>query len=170
MPWFALRDYSNNRNLAWKLLVKHKNDSALGIEKIANPEKVETVHRFSGVHYRANQLTPGYVYVKIVNIMPLKDLIESLPHLTKQVPVRDIISLTGNDERRLLEMIEKHRQQEPSEGISVGDLVCITAGAFEHYQGSVETVGKQKATVICSVFDRSTPLEVDLRHLVKIAD
>ena len=51
---------------------------------------------------------------------------------------------------------------------STGDVVVITAGAFEAHEGKVELVTKHKATVLCMVFGRSTPLEVDLKHLAKI--
>ena len=46
-----------------------------------------------------------------------------------------------------------------------GDEVLIIGGPFVGKVGSITRIDSDPATVICNVFDRTTPVEVDLKDL-----
>jgi transcriptional antiterminator NusG len=54
--------------------------------------------------------------------------------------------------------------------IKKGDFVKVTDGAFESYEGEVDSVDERRGmvSVIVSIFGRSTPVEVGYWQIEKV--
>jgi transcriptional antiterminator NusG len=53
--------------------------------------------------------------------------------------------------------------------LNEGDLVQIKEGPFANYDGTISEVNKSKGkvTVMVSIFDRETPVELDFDQVIK---
>jgi transcriptional antiterminator NusG len=116
------------------------------------------------------KIHPGYVFVDMIVTDDSWYLVRNTPKVTGFVG-------TGTtpipiDKNEIEELIRRTKMEEPplEVDIKVGDLVQIIQGVFKGTQGKVTDIdrerGKLKVTV--SIFNRETPIEVDILQVKKI--
>ena len=125
------------------------------------------------------KLYPGYVFVE----MACEDdgaVPEGVWFLVKETTgVGDFIGSDGKptsmpeqDVEQMLVASQKAEDQPGLSGLNIhkGDQVKITEGAFESYEGEVDSVDEKRGmvAVIVSIFGRSTPVEVGYWQLEKV--
>jgi transcriptional antiterminator NusG len=115
---------------------------------------------------------PGYVLVKM-------DMDEETWHLVKNVPkVSGFIGGSGikptpisdkEAEAILRQMQEGVEKPKPKFLFTTGELVRVTEGPFQDFNGTVEDVNyeKNKLKVSVSIFGRQTPVELEFSQVEK---
>jgi transcriptional antiterminator NusG len=81
-------------------------------------------------------------------------------------------SMSENDVVQMLAASQKADDEPGLSGlkIKIGDQVKITDGAFESYEGEVDSVDEKRGmvSVVVSIFGRMTPVEVGYWQLEKV--
>ena len=180
MQWYVLR-VAANREVQVKetLLQKVERDNLCdAVGRIEVP--VEQVKRIRGhkqtVHKR--KLYPGYVFMEME---PTEDgrVPEKTWFMIKETSgVGDFIGTEGvptpmrdTDVAKMLLEAEK-----PGEAPSIkvdfqkGDLIKIREGAFENFEGAVDSIDQERGIVrvIVTIFGRSTPLDIEYWQIEKL--
>ena len=134
----------------------------------------EVVEMKKGVKRRSERkFFPGYVLVEM-------DMNEETWHLVKDVP--KVMGFIGGRADRPAPISQKeadailHRVQEgvdkprPKILFEPGEMVRVTDGPFNDFNGVVEEVNYEKSRlrVAVSIFGRSTPVELDFQQVEKL--
>jgi transcriptional antiterminator NusG len=179
MQWYVLRVASNKEEQVREALErKMRADEVDSVGRIMVP--VEQVKRIRSGKQRVlrRKLYPGYVFMEaeakedgripdaawfiIKETMGVGDFIgtEGIP-----TPMRD------TDVAKMLKEVEK---PEETPNIKVefekGDIVKIREGAFENFEGTVDSIDSERGivSVIVTIFGRSTPLDIEYWQIEKI--
>ncbi|MHC4889966.1 MAG: transcription termination/antitermination protein NusG [Planctomycetota bacterium] len=180
MQWYVLRVAANKEvQVQGALLQKVKREDLSDIVgRIEVP--VEQVKRIRGskqtVHKR--KLYPGYVFMEME---PTEDgrVQEKAWFLIKETSgVGDFIGTEGiptpmrdTDVAKML--LEAERPEEaPSIRVEFekGDMIKIREGAFESFEGTVDSIDSERGIVkvIVTIFGRPTPLDIEYWQIEKI--
>jgi transcriptional antiterminator NusG len=180
MQWYVLRVASNKEEqvreaLARKVQVEGISDV---IGRIVVP--VEQVKRIRAgkqkVHKR--KLYPGYVFME----MQVKEdgkIDERAWFVIKEtLGVGDFIGTEGVPtamrDTDVAKMLQEAEKPEESPSIKVefrkGDQIKIREGAFENFEGTVDSIDAERGIVrvIVTIFGRSTPLDIEYWQIEKI--
>jgi len=179
MQWYVLRVASNKEEQVREALErKMRADAVDSVGRIMVP--VEQVKRIRSGKQRVlrRKLYPGYVFMEaeakedgripdaawfiIKETMGVGDFIgtEGIP-----TPMRD------TDVAKMLKEVEK---PEETPNIKVefekGDIVKIREGAFENFEGTVDSIDSERGivSVIVTIFGRSTPLDIEYWQIEKV--
>lgn len=116
------------------------------------------------------KMFPGYVFIDMIVTDETWYLVRNTPKVTgflgagtTPIPV---------NQKELEEILKRMQPAEPiiETDIKENDLVEITQGVFKGIQGKVIEVDKERGRlkVLVSVFNRETPVEVDILQVKKI--
>ncbi|MBN1795607.1 MAG: transcription termination/antitermination factor NusG [Sedimentisphaerales bacterium] len=180
MQWYVLRVQSNK-----ELHVKEALERKVEMEGLDNiigriEVPVETVKRIRGskqsVHKR--KLYPGYVFMEME---PTDDgrVPEKAWFMIKDTSgVGDFISTEGIPtpmrDTDVAKMLSEAEKPEATPSIKVdfesGDHIKIREGAFENFEGTVESIDSERGLVkvVVSIFGRNTPLDIEYWQIEKI--
>ncbi|MDO8629070.1 MAG: transcription termination/antitermination protein NusG [Phycisphaerales bacterium] len=181
MKWYVLRVASNKEEQVRDALIRKVKIEGLEdrIGRVLVPTLKEKRMKAGVLKIVERKLYPGYVFVE----MACEDdgsVNESVWFLIKETSgVGDFIgsdgkptSMPDQDVTGMLAASEKAEEQPGLSGLNIhkGDQVKITDGAFESYEGEVESVDEKRGmvSVIVSIFGRSTPVEVGYWQLEKV--
>lgn len=168
--WYVIHTYSGYEDSVRKSLeqrMESMNMQDYIFEVIVPKEKVVTVKAGKQTIVDKN-LFPGYVLVNMVVTDASWFVVRNTPNVTGFVgsgttPVPVLPEEFGVIKRRM-------GAAEPTAEIKlkVGDLVTIKEGPFSNYEGTVSEVNptKAKVTVMVSIFDRETPVELDFSQVI----
>lgn len=181
MKWYVLRVASNKEESVRDALIRKVKIEALEsrVGRILVPTLKEKKMKAGVLKIVERKLYPGYVFVE----MATEDdgsVNEGVWFLIKETSgVGDFIgsdgkptSMPDQDVTGMLAASEKAEEQPGLSGLNIhkGDQVKITDGAFESFEGEVESVDEKRGmvNVIVSIFGRSTPVEVGYWQLEKV--
>ena len=182
MRWYVLRVASNREEQVKEALARKVTLEGLEdvIGRIVVP--VEQVKRIRGGKQKVfkRKLYPGYVFMEIE---PGEDgkISEKAWFLIKEtIGVGDFVGTEGlpvpmsdSDVAKVLVEVERATQQ-AAVNIKVdfakGDVVKIREGAFENFEGAVDSIDSERGVVrvIVTIFGRSTPLDIEYWQIEKI--
>ncbi len=180
MQWYVLRVAANKEVQVKESLTQKVEKEGLGdiIGRIEVP--VEQIKRIRGskqtVHKR--KLYPGYVFMEME---PTEDgrVPEKAWFLIKGTSgVGDFIGTEGiptpmrdTDVAKMLLEAEKP-EEAPSIKVEFqkGDQIKIREGAFENFEGVVDSIDTERGIVkvIVTIFGRSTPLDIEYWQIEKV--
>ena len=180
MQWYVLRVAANKEvQVKEALLQKVQRDGLTDtVGRIEVP--VEKIKRIRGgrqtVHKR--KLYPGYVFMEME---PTEDgrVPEKTWFMIKETSdVGDFIGADGiptpmrdTDVAKMLLEAEKP-EEAPSIRVDFekGDLIKIREGAFENFEGMVDSIDNERGLVkvIVTIFGRSTPLDIEYWQIEKL--
>lgn len=172
--WYVVQAYSNYENKV-KLAVEERIER-LGMQEYFDDILVpteEVVEMREGQKRRSERkFFPGYVLVKM-------EMNDDSWHLIKDTP-RVLGFIGGSSDRpapitdkevdtilqRVQDGVEKPR---PKTLFEVGEVVRVTDGPFNDFNGAVEEVNyeKNRLRVAVLIFGRSTPVELDFGQVEK---
>ncbi len=167
--WYVIHTYSGYEDAVKKALEQRTESMNMQeyIFDICIPkEKVVTTKSGKQVIVEKN-LFPGYVLVSMIVTDASWFVVRNTPNVTGFVgsgntPVPVLPEEFGVIQRRM-------GAAEPTAEIKmkVGDLVQIKEGPFVNYEGVISEVNpaKGKITVMVSIFDRETPVELDFNQV-----
>jgi len=180
MQWYVLRVAANKEMQVKEALLKKVQRESLGdiVGRIEVP--AEQVKRIRGskqtVH--ARKLYPGYVFMEME---PTEDgrVPEKAWFMIRETSsVGDFIGTEGiptpmrdTDVAKML--LEAERPEEaPSIKVEFekGDRIKIREGAFENFEGTVDSIDPERGIVrvIVMIFGRSTPLDIEYWQIEKL--
>jgi len=180
MRWYVLRVASNKEVSVKEVLLRKVNGENLGdiIGRIEVP--VERVKRVRGskqtVHCR--KLYPGYVFVEMEPAEDGRVQAKAWFMIKETTGVGDFIGTEGiptpmrdTDVAKMLLEAEKP-EEAPSIKVEFekGDQIKIREGAFENFEGTVDSIDHERGVVkvIVAIFGRSTPLDIEYWQIEKL--
>jgi len=170
MQWYVLRVASNKEEqVMGSLTRKMEIEGIESVGRIIVP--VERVKRIRAGRQRVHKrkLYPGYVFME----MEAKEdgrIDDKAWFVIKETagvgtPMRD------TDVAKMLREAEKP-EETPSIKMEFekGDIVKIREGAFENFEGSVDSIDPERGVVqvIVTIFGRSTPLDIEYWQIEKV--
>ena len=180
MQWYVLRVQSNKETQvqeALKLKVEREGlDDIIG--RIEVP--VEQVKRIRGnkqtVHTR--KLYPGYVFMEMEATDDGRVPEKAWFMIKETSGVGDFIGTEGMPsamrDTDVAKMLLEAEKPEEAPSIKVefkkGDQIKIREGAFENFEGVVESIDEERGIVkvIVTIFGRSTPLDIEYWQIEKL--
>jgi transcriptional antiterminator NusG len=180
MQWYVLRVQSNKEMQVRDALAQKVEREGLSgiIGRIEVP--VEQVKRIRGnkqtVHTR--KLYPGYVFMEMEASEDGRVPEKAWFMIKETTGVGDFIGTEGvptamrdTDVAKMLLEAEKP-EEAPSIKVEFkkGDQIKIREGAFENFEGVVESIDEERGIVkvIVTIFGRSTPLDIEYWQIEKI--
>ena len=180
MQWYVLRVAANKEMQVKETLTQKINQEGLTdiVGRIEVP--VEQVRRIRGsrqtVHKR--KLYPGYVFMEME---PTEDgrVQEKAWFMIKETSgVGDFIGTEGiptamrdTDVAKMLLEAEKP-EEAPSIKVEFekGDMIKVREGAFENFEGTVDSIDTERGIVkiIVTIFGRPTPLDIEYWQIEKM--
>lgn len=181
MKWYVLRVASNKEERVRDALQRKVKIEGLEdrIGRILVPTLKEKRMRGGMVRVLERKLYPGYVFVEMA-CEEDGSVAENVWFLIKETSgVGDFIGSDGkptsmpeHDVVQMLAASEKADEDPGLSGLNIqkGNQVKITDGAFESYEGEVESVDERRGmvNVIVSIFGRMTPVEVGYWQLERV--
>lgn len=181
MRWYVLRVASNKEEQVRNALERKIKIEALEekVGRILVPTLKEKRMRGGVLRVVERKLYPGYVFVEMA-CEEDGSVTEDVWFLIKETSgVGDFIGSDGkptsmpeHDVAQMLAASQKADEEPSLSGLNInkGDQVKITDGAFESYEGEVESVDERRGmvNVIVSIFGRMTPVEVGYWQLEKV--
>jgi transcriptional antiterminator NusG len=169
--WYVIHTYAGYEDAVNKALEQRIESMSMQeyiFEIVVPKEKVAVVKNGKQAIIEKN-LFPGYVLVDMIVTDASWFVVRNTPNVTGFVgsgntPVPVLPEEFGVIKRRM-------GADEPTTEIklSVTDLVTIKEGPFSNYEGVVSEVNraKGKVTVMVTIFDRETPVELDFTQVIK---
>ena len=181
MKWYVLRVASNKEEQVREALQRKVTIEALEgrIGRILVPTVKEKRMRGGVLKIVERKLYPGYVFVEMA-CEEDGSVDEQVWFMIKETSgVGDFIgsdgkptSMPDHDVVGMLAASEKADDQPALSGMSFsrGELVKITEGSFESFEGEIENVDEKRGiiTVVLTLFGRSTPVDVEYWQLEKL--
>jgi len=173
--WYVIHTYSGYEDAVKKAL--EQRIESIGMQEyifdiVVPKEKVAVIKNTkqgSKKILREKNLFPGYVLVDMIVTDASWFVVRNTPNVTGfvgsgNIPVPVLPEEFGIIKRRM-------DANEPTTDIKLeeGNLVTIKEGPFLNYEGTVSDINKAKGkvTVMVSIFDRDTPVELDFNQVVK---
>jgi len=169
--WYVIHTYSGYENAVKKAVEQRIESMSMQdyvFEVVVPTEKV-TVMKNSKPTVVEKNLFPGYVLVDMIVTDASWFMIRNTPNVTGfvgsgNIPVPVLPEEFGVIKRRM-------GAEDPTTDIKLntGDLVTIKEGPFSNYEGVISKVNKAKGkiTVMVTIFDRETPVELDFHQVIK---
>jgi len=181
MKWYVLRVASNKEDQVCDALLRKVKIEGLEdrVGRILVPTIKEKRMRTGVLKVVERKLYPGYVFVEMA-CEEDGSIAENVWFLIKETTgVGDFIgsdgkptSMPDHDVTQMLAATQASEDEPGLSGLNIkpGDQVKITDGAFESYEGEVESVDERRGmvNVMVSIFGRTTPIEVGYWQLEKV--
>ena len=180
MQWYVLRVQSNKEMQVKDILTQKVEMEGLSdiVGRIEVP--VERVKRIRGnkqtVHMR--KLYPGYVFMEMETTKDGRAPEKAWFMIKETSGVGDFIGTEGipspmRDTESAKMLLEAERPEEaPSIKVEFqpGDQIKIREGAFENFEGAVDSIDPERGIVkvIVTIFGRSTPLDIEYWQIEKV--
>ena len=174
MEWYAVQTYSGYENTVKNSLEERVQRNKLGnnFGEVMIPKETVVEMRSGKKHQVERKFFPGYILVKMVMDERTWHLVNDIPKVvgfigsspSKPTPVSD--KEIQDIVNRIQEDASKPR---PKILYEVGEVVRVTGGPFNDFNGVVEEVDYEKSRLQVSVqiFGRSTPVEITFNQVEK---
>ena len=172
LKWYVIHTYSGHEHRVRRSLDEYIARSGLGryFDDIVVPtEKVIEMRRGQKRTTERN-FYPGYVFIHMDMRPDTWHLVNSIPHVCNFIGGKEPTAITEKEARQILDRVEDGANRlKPKVLFAPGELIRITEGPFEDFNGTVEDVNyeKNKLTVSVSIFGRSTPMEIEFDQVEK---
>jgi transcriptional antiterminator NusG len=172
LTWYVLKVQTNRENSIRKSLERRILREDLGeyFGEIIIPTERIIETKGGKKKVREQKLYPGYVMIQMI-------LNDETWYLVRDTSgVGDFTGAAGKphpmDETEVERMLglEQQKEEEPTKvkiEFRVGDVVKITAGPFETYEGEIDSIDEAtgKISVLIEIFGRPTPVELEYHEV-----
>jgi transcriptional antiterminator NusG len=179
MQWFVLRVASNKELRVRDSLERQmRTENVEAVGRIIVP--VEQVKRIRAGKQRVHtrKLYPGYVFVEMEMKEDKKVQDDAWFIIKETMGAGDFVGTAGIPsamrDTDVAKMLKEIDTPEDTPNIKVefekGDVVKINDGAFENFEGAVDSIDPERGVVrvIVSIFGRSTPLDIEYWQIEKV--
>jgi transcriptional antiterminator NusG len=172
--WYIVHTYSGYENKVRESL-KQRADAlgmaeALGEVLIPTEDVVEM--RDGNRVISKKKFFPGYVLINMEMNDATWHVVKNTPKVTGFVgSATSPVPLTQEEVDRIINQVSVAAEKpKPKFQFQHGDAVRIIDGPFSNFQGSVDEVNNDRATVkvMVTIFGRSTPVELDFLKVEKL--
>ena len=167
--WYVIHTYSGYEDAVKKALEQRTESTNMQdfiFDVVVPKEKVVSTKNGKQV-IEEKKLFPGYVLVGMIVTDESWFVVRNTPNVTGFVGSGNTPVPVSAEEFGVIE--KRMGDSEPTADIKlkVGDLVKIKEGPFANYEGVISEVNpaKAKITVMVSIFDRDTPVELDFNQV-----
>ena len=174
LAWYAIHTKSGREEAVKSRIEKLKESRGLDefVEELFIPyETIEEV-RNNKVVEKKKKIYPAYVFGRIImtddvwyiirNTQDVYGFIGSAGHRGKPTPFKDV---DIDELKRKCGVPVKVNLD-----FEVGDKVLILDGLFKGHTGKVDFIGEDKAVVIVMVFNRESPIDIELYNLQRYVE
>ncbi len=162
--WYAIHTYSGYEDAVKKSILTrietfHMQDK---IFNVVVPKESEVHLRKGKPVSRKKCIFPGYVLLDMIVTDDSWYLVRNTPNVTGFVGAGNTPVAVTPEEFGIIEARMGEEKPVFKKAFSVGDIVIVNNGPFASFEGRVSEVDTEKGrlTVIISVFDRDTPIEL----------
>jgi transcriptional antiterminator NusG len=179
MHWYVLRVASNKEEQVRDTLArKMEVEGVKSVGRIIVP--TEQIKRIRSGKQRVTKrkLYPGYVFMELEPKEDGRVSDEAWFIIKETMGVGDFIGTEGVPtpmrDTDVAKMLREAERPEDVPNIKVefakGDMVKIREGAFENFEGTVDSIDTERGVVqvIVTIFGRSTPLDIEYWQIEKI--
>ncbi|MBM4102697.1 MAG: transcription termination/antitermination factor NusG [Planctomycetes bacterium] len=179
MQWYVLRVASNKEEQVRDTLAhKMEVEGVKSVGRIIVP--TEQIKRIRAGKQRVlkRKLYPGYVFMEMQSKEDGRIPDEVWFIIKETMGVGDFIGTEGVPtpmrDTDVAKMLKEAEKPEDTPNIRVefvkGDVVKIREGAFENFEGVVDSIDEQRGVVrvIVTIFGRSTPLDIEYWQIEKV--
>ncbi len=179
MQWYVLRVASNKElQVRDTLARKMETEGITAVGKVLVP--VEQVKRIRAGKQRVHKrkLYPGYVFMEMEAQEDGSIPDDAFFVIKETMGVGDFIGTEGVPtpmrDTDVAKMLKEAEKPEDAPTIKVefekDDVVKINEGAFENFEGVVDSIDPERGVVrvIVSIFGRSTPLDIEYWQIEKV--
>jgi transcriptional antiterminator NusG len=179
MQWYVLRVASNKEEQVRESLArKMEVEGVKSVGRIMVP--VEQVKRIRAGKQRIHKrkLYPGYVFMEMEPGEEGRIADDAWFVIKETLGAGDFIGTDGVPtamrDTDVAKMLKEAERPEDTPSIKVefekGDIVKIRDGAFENYEGTVDSIDSERGVVrvIVTIFGRSTPLDIEYWQIERI--
>jgi transcriptional antiterminator NusG len=179
MQWYVLRVASNKEEQVRDALARKMEVEAVkSVGRIMVP--VEQIKRIRSGKERVHKrkLYPGYVFMELEAKEDGRIPDEAWFVIKETMGVGDFIGTEGVPtpmrDTDVAKMLKEAEKPEDTPNIKVefekGDIVKIREGAFENFEGVVDSIDTERGVVqvIVTIFGRSTPLDIEYWQIEKV--
>jgi transcriptional antiterminator NusG len=179
MQWYVLRVASNKEEQVRDTLAhKMEVEGVKSVGRIIVP--TEQIKRIRAGKQRVlkRKLYPGYVFMEMQSKEDGRIPDEVWFIIKETMGVGDFIGTEGVPtpmrDTDVAKMLKEAEKPEDTPNIRVefakGDVVKIREGAFENFEGVVDSIDEQRGIVrvIVTIFGRSTPLDIEYWQIEKV--
>lgn len=170
--WYVLHSQTGHENRVMNNL--EQRIQSLGVEdkifEIIIPTREIVVVKKGKKSKQKEKVFPGYIFVRMelndqswLVVRTTEGVTGFIGAGTKPTPISD------KEVQAIMKFVEQE-QPKFKATFSIGEAVKITEGPFADFLGSVEAIDEEKGkiTVLVSIFDRETPVELDFLQVKKI--
>ena len=174
MPWYVVQAYSGFEKHVQQSLQTRIDRSDLRDQFGQVLVPTEDVVELKNGQKRTSErkFFPGYVLVQMTMSEAAWHLVKSVPRVSgfvggtsaKPVPISD-----REAQAILQQVVEGAEHPRPKYTFAPGEVVRVTDGPFQEFNGTVEDVNfeKSKLRVAVTIFGRSTPVELSFSQVEK---
>lgn len=179
MQWYVLRVASNKEEQVRDTLARKMEVEAVkSVGRIMVP--VEQIKRIRSGKERVHKrkLYPGYVFMELEPKDDGRIPDDAWFVIKETMGVGDFIGTEGVPtpmrDTDVAKMLKEAEKPEDTPNIKVefekGDIVKIREGAFENFEGVVDSIDTERGVVqvIVTIFGRSTPLDIEYWQIEKV--
>lgn len=171
MKWYIVRTQGNREKSVLERLTKDSQTGELigKIGRIVMPMEKKVYMKEGKKIVREKVIFPGYIFIETNSIGELKHYIKECKGASGFLTTRSgEIQVLKIDE--VEKMIGKQQEDQEKESANVfypDQKVKILEGPFAGFRGIIDTIKDQKVKVIVSIFERKTPVELNVTQIEK---
>jgi transcriptional antiterminator NusG len=171
MKWYIIRTQVNReKSVAEKILKESEVGDLVGrIGKIVVPTEKKYSVKGGKKIMKEQVMFPGYIFIQIGNVAELKNHIRGFNGVSGFLTNRagEIQPLKNEEVERMIGHQKEMMENQMSDVFIPEEEVKILEGPFAGFFGTIETIKDQKVRVIVSIFDRKTPVELNINQIEK---
>ncbi len=176
LKWYIIHAYSGferkvKESLLSRVAAYHLQDKVGRIEIPTEP----TTEIRNGKKYTIDRVfLPGYVFVELALDNDMWHVVKNTPRVTGFLQTGDQPNALSEEEVNAMLNRSDVTREKPKLKLKFakGELVRITDGPFNNFNGAVDDVNEDKQTlkVMVSIFGRPTPTEVSFANVEKVEE
>jgi transcriptional antiterminator NusG len=169
--WYVLHTYSGYEDAVLKDLLQRI--ESMGMQEyifdVMVPKETQYIIRKGETIAEKKKIFPGYVLVDMIVTDESWYVVRNTPNVTGFIGAGNIPVPVSPDEFGIIKKRTMEDQGEYKTNFTKGEVVQIIDGPFTSYKGVVDLVdtAKGKLKVLVNVFERETPIELDLNQVKK---
>lgn len=169
--WYAVRTFTGHENKVKNAIEAESKRIGLGdrIFEVVIPQETVFEVRNGKRRTKIKNFLPGYIIVRCIMDLKVKDVIQNLPSIVSFVGRRnEPTPLQRSEIDRILGRVEERKDIATMETqFQIGDPIKVIEGPFNTFSGTVKEVNneKQKLKVEVGILGRKTPVELDFSQV-----
>lgn len=170
--WYIIRTQASKENYVSERLEKEKENGFLKdkVTDIIVPTQTVISSKDGKKTKKDKIMFPGYVFVGCDDLGTLKDVINTISGASGFLKSRsgEVQKLSQSEVNRMLGIQKESKLKNIENPYVVGELVKITDGAFNTFEGTIDNIVEDKIKLSVLIFGRKTNIDLTINQIAKI--